>query len=197
MLGGEASPACPTSGAVEFPLAGRPRGQHTPQLIKLKAQTRQHRGDGGDSLQTCFEALEGGKQRTRSFDLQPQVGQVALGLTVEERPRAGGGPLCLVHSSWHPVREGSGYRSCSRPHSPQGRGRPLRATRVRPCQPRGTGCVHTTWAGRLPTAAGEAAPTPSGPGARAGRGRSPKQVPAAVAGVGTMRGNGPRGRTGL
>lgn len=44
MLGGKASSACSTSGLVEFPLAGRPRGQHTPQLIKYTAQMRQRPG---------------------------------------------------------------------------------------------------------------------------------------------------------
>lgn len=163
----------------------------------------------------CFEVLEEGKQQTQSFVLQSQVSQAALRLTVEKKAREEATALTVqkaVTSVLSTARGILGGRAVDTSLAPghtahEAEGGQLRPMHVRPCQPRGTRCMHTTWAGRLPGsprlpahcggrgAAAPPAPTQSGPGARVGRGRSPKQVPAAAAGMGTMRGNGPRART--
>lgn len=161
----------------------------------------------------CFEVLEEGKQQTQSFVLQSQVSQAALRLTVEKKAREEATALTVqkaVTSVLSTARGILGGRAVDTSLAPghtahEAEGGQLRPMHVRPCQPRGTRCMHTTWAGRLPGSPrlpahcggrGVAAPPrPHAEWARVGRGRSPKQVPAAAAGMGTMRGNSPRART--
>lgn len=163
----------------------------------------------------CFEVLEEGKQQTQSFVLQSQVSQAALRLTVEKKAREEATALTVqkaVTSVLSTARGILGGRAVDTSLAPghtahEAEGGQLRPMHVRPCQPRGTRCMHTTWAGRLPGSprlpalcggrGAAAPPCPHAEWARVGRGRSPKQVPAAAAGMGTMRGNSPRARTSL